>query len=45
MDLIKRDIKRLIQLELNLYEVRTWDRPYQQNAVANTDLMKRIIDE
>ena len=45
INLIKRDIKRLISLEPHLHEVGTHDRPNRQNAAANADLMGRITDE
>ena len=45
INLIKRDIKRLISLELHLHEVGTHDRSNWQNAAANADLMRRITDE
>ena len=44
-NLIKRDIKRLIPLELHLHELGTHDRPKQRNAAANADLMRRMTDE
>ena len=43
--LIKRDIKRLIPLDPHLHEVGTSDRPNQQNADTNADLIRRITDE
>ena len=45
INLIKRDIKRLIPLELHLHEVGTRDRPNRRNAAANADLMRRMTDE
>ena len=45
INLIKRDIKRLIPLELYLHEVGTRGRPNQRNAAANEDLMRRMTDE
>ena len=45
INLIKRDIKRLIPLELHLYEVETRDRPNRRNAAANADLMRRMTNE
>ena len=45
INLIKRDIQRLILLELHLHEVGTRDRPNRRNAAANTDLMRRMTDE
>ena len=45
INLVKRDIKRLIPLELHLQEVETRDRPNRQNAAANADLMRRMNNE
>lgn len=45
INLIKRDVKRLILLEWYLHEVRTRERPNQRNAAANTDLMRRMTDQ
>ena len=45
INLIKRDIKSLIPLELHLHEVGTRDRPNRRNAAANADLMRRMTDE
>ena len=45
INLVKRDIKRLIPLELHLYEVGTCDRPNRRNADANANLMLKFFDE
>ena len=44
-NLIKRDIKILITLELHLHEVETRDRPNRRYAAANADLMRRMTNE
>ena len=45
INLIKRDIKRLIRLEQHLHEVGTRDRPNRRNVDANSYLMRRMTVE